>query len=101
MVQSREGFVSKSFCRPFSERTLLTPMICCNGMTKAEKLRSVLQTFVVFCCCFFFFFFIQDVCARESGVLRVVTFTTSEVTFFIFLKSEGHFEVTFEKCPKK
>ena len=36
-----------------------------------------------------------------SGVLRVVTFTTSEVTFFIFLKSEGHFEVTFEKCPKK
>ena len=36
-----------------------------------------------------------------SGVLRVVTFATSEVTFFIFLKSEGHFEVTFEKCPKK
>ena len=36
-----------------------------------------------------------------TGVLRVVTFTTSEVTFFIFLKSEGHFEVTFEKCPKK
>ena len=35
------------------------------------------------------------------GVLRVVTFATSEVTFFIFLKSEGHFEVTFEKCPKK
>ena len=39
--------------------------------------------------------------ACMSGVLRVVTFTTSEVTFFIFLKSEGHFEVTFEKCPKK
>ena len=37
----------------------------------------------------------------DAGVLRVVTFTTSEVTFFIFLKFEGHFEVTFEKCPKK
>ena len=31
----------------------------------------------------------------------MVTFTTFEVTFFIFLKFEGHFEVTFEKCPKK
>ena len=48
-----------------------------------------------------FILFVIVSCRLTPGVLRVVTFTTSEVTFFIFLKSEGHFEVTFEKCPKK